>query len=147
MPSVTLPIGADGPTLDLGVAVSSPRQVAMRQAGLAIPPPVVIRGLIDTGASCTCIDMSVISALQLQQTGTVPIHTPSTGSSPHVCPQYDILLASFMENNQVHLLSLVIPVIGVDFSNHTYKALVGRDVLARGMLVYNGGAQTFTLTV
>src|SRR5689334_6165239 len=106
MPSVVATIEPDGPIITIGIAVSGPRQQAMQAAGIAIPSAKIIRGLIDTGASATCIDQTVIAALGLQPTGSVLLHTPSTGSTPHSSSQYDIALALLMENQQIHVHSL-----------------------------------------
>jgi hypothetical protein len=65
---------------------------------------------------------------------------------PHTVNPFDIALAIFMDNSQVHLMSLVIPVIECDFSMQSnIDALVGRDVLSRGGFFYNGPGKTMTL--
>ncbi len=50
---------------------------------MAIPNPVAVKGLVDTGASCTVIDPTVVQRLGLTPTGSTMILTPSTGSTPH----------------------------------------------------------------
>ena len=69
MPSITVPLSARGPIIDLAVAISAPRRAAMAEAGLAIPTPVAVKGLVDTGASCTVIDPAVVQELGLTPTG------------------------------------------------------------------------------
>lgn len=60
MPFVTLPLSAAGPMMDVLVAVSAPLHHALQKAGKPVPPPQQARALIDTGASCTCIDPSIL---------------------------------------------------------------------------------------
>jgi len=85
MPHLSLPITAAGPVLDFYVGVSIPREGALKQAGKPVPNPVLVRGLIDTGASCTSVDPSILQALAIASTGTATVHTPSTKSGqPHV---------------------------------------------------------------
>ncbi|MGH7441290.1 MAG: aspartyl protease family protein [bacterium] len=55
-----------------------------------MPPSVSARALIDTGASGTCIDPSIVAALGIVPKGYQPMLTPSTGSKPHSAPQYDV---------------------------------------------------------
>ena len=90
MPHLSQQISASGPVLDLLVAVSRPRAQALHRLGQPLPPPVQIRGLIDTGASCTCVDPSALHSLNLTPTGTASIITPSTGASAHVVNQFDV---------------------------------------------------------
>jgi hypothetical protein len=118
----------------------------MQAAGISVPQPQVIQGLIDTGASCTCIDTSIIAKLGLQATGTTLIHTPSTGTTPHKVSQFDVAFFMFMDNQQWQLMHAVLPIIGSDFSAQNHHCLVGRDILARGAFFYNGQANTVTLT-
>lgn len=112
MPILTLPLGGDGAIIPILLHVSGPRQQVLRAANQPIPPPVLGRGLIDTGASGTAVDPSVVQALGLVPTGTINIVTPSTGAVPHVCNQYDIALVILMAQ-QLHVASLTIPVVEV----------------------------------
>ena len=138
MPILTLPIESAGDILTVGFAVSEPRQAAMKKAGLPIPPLVFARGLVDTGASCTCVDPTVVQKLQLEPSGTTQMLTPSTGATPHICSQFDVAVAIVMDARQVHVCSLLTPVVESDLSPHGIQALIGRDVLDRGILIYDG---------
>ena len=116
----------------------------MQTAGQAIRPAFRGRALLDTGASCTGIDSSIVQALGFMRTGTTSIHTPSTGTTPHVCNQYDISLIVLMAP-QFHIASLVIPVVESQLSNQGFHVLIGRDVLANALLVYNGKSGTASI--
>lgn len=58
-----------GPLLNAGVGVSEGREAALKAAGLPVPPIVVFRALVDTGASCTAIDPDILAPLGLSSTG------------------------------------------------------------------------------
>src|SRR6266403_1158193 len=83
MPHFTLQITPEGPVISLLIGASAPRVAALQEAGVDVPTPVVVRCLIDTGASSTCLDTTAIAPLQLSPTGTITISTPSTGKTPH----------------------------------------------------------------
>jgi len=117
----------------------------LRAAGLEMPPPRVIRALLDTGASCSVVDAAIIRSLSLLPTGTISIFTPSTGAVPHRCNQYDVAIAMLMEPTQVHVVSVTIPVIEAHLGAHNYQALIGRDVLAQALLVYNGRSGSLSM--
>ena len=144
MPHVTLPISASGPVVDLVIGVSLPRARALRAAKQPIPSPVKIQGLIDTGASGTCVDPACIARLGLVPTGQAIIHTPSTGDRPHPCAQYDVSIV--LLHPGVTLTIPVVPVIEAALSRtQGFQALIGRDVLARCLFVYDGASETFSL--
>jgi hypothetical protein len=105
VPHFTLQISPEGPILTAVVTVSQPKNAASQAAKQPIPNPVTIRALVDTGASCTCIDPSVLQSLQLTPTGSTSMHTPSTGAIPAAADQYDVGLAIFAAANQVPLFS------------------------------------------
>ena len=145
MPILTLPLEIGGAIIDVCFEVSGPRREALEKASLEIPAPIMVRALVDTGASCTCLDPAAIRKLELAPSGTVSLHTPSTGSKPHVCNQFDVAVGIVMDDNRVHLSSLIIPVIESDLNVLGFQALLGRDVLDQGILVYNGHHRLLTL--
>lgn len=135
-----------GPVVPIGVAVSQARREALAAAGVEVPLTASIRALVDTGASCTCIDPAVLEALALSATGSVPILTPSTGSAPHFASQYDVSL--IIPGAGTHHLPLTInavPVIAAELAVQGIHALIGRDVLQSCILIYNGDEGDFTL--
>ena len=102
---------------------------------------------MDTGASGTCVDPSVLQGLGLTATGKVSVNTPSTGSQPHEADQYDIsLVVPGAVPTHLPLTIGNLPVICADLlQQQGFHVLIGRDVLALCILVYNSQVGLFTL--
>jgi len=129
-------IGPQGPIIDVAVGVGAARRQALQSAGQPIPGDVQCRLLIDTGASNTNICTSVIQQLALTPTGIVKVLTPSTGSTPVDMAQFDIRLVYTFAGLTVTIDPL--PATCADFTAQGFHGLLGRDQLARALLVYHG---------
>ena len=147
MPSITLATStAQGPLASVVITASWPRLQALQAANLPAPTPTTGIFLIDTGASQTVVDKGLLAPLGLTPTGSVQVHTPSTGSTPHTCDQYDVaLLIPGQVSGDTGWLIEAMPVIESDFSAQNIQGLIGRDLLSRAVLIHNGPANTFTL--
>ena len=146
MPHFTLNIDPAGPLVAALVHVSEGRRAALEAGGIAVPGPRQIRALVDTGASFTSIQPEVMHALGLSPTGTVDIVTPSTGQDVHTAETYDV---DFVVPKAPNELPLLIPNLRVAacelYLRQGIHALIGRDVLTRCVLIYNGEQGVFTL--
>jgi len=128
------------------VGVSHARRTALTSAGQATPNLVQIQAMIDTGASCTCIDPSVLKQLSLTPTGSSPLNTPSTGHQPATADQYDVsiiipgatIASPHLTYNTIAVLETVLLPMG-------FHALIGRDILQGCLLTYNGQSGLFTI--
>jgi len=137
---------ANGPVLTVVIGVSVARGDALMTAGQPVPVGISARALIDTGASCTCVDPSIPAKLELTPTGTVSVHTPSTCTAAHLAEQYDVSL--IIPGAGTHHVPLALPAIPVMAANLTVQgidALIGRDVLRDCIFVYNGSVGLFTI--
>jgi hypothetical protein len=151
MPLLDAEITPAGCIVSIAIHVSAGRYQALTQAGQT--PPQAFRGvgLVDSGASNTMIDHSVVQALGLQPTGVVPTLTPSTGPTPHLCDQYDVSVwfpqapTLIQAQPSPHPIQLTLPVSGADFSAFGFDVLIGRDILGHGVFIYNGLTGRFTL--
>jgi hypothetical protein len=114
----------------------------MQAEQIAVPDLVPIRALVDTGASCTCVDEEILKQLGLSATNYIPVLTPSTGTTPHQAPQYDAMLAI---PGMPPLVFGALPITAADFRLQTIQALIGRDVLSRCLFQYNGSSGFFTI--
>jgi hypothetical protein len=130
------------------VGVSQARRTALQAANQAVPAMVQIRALVDTGASGTCVDPSVlVGSLGLSPTGSASVNTPTTGTQPLAADQYDVsILIPGATATHAPLHVLTIPVIAAELLQaQGFHALIGRDVLAECLLFYNGPTNQFTL--
>jgi hypothetical protein len=143
MPHFTLQVVQEGPVISLLVGASAPRVTALQEAGLDVPQAVVLRCLIDTGASGTCVDGAAIAPLGLTPTGSTLISTPSTGGTPHQCATYDVGMM-FVHPAGNRFFGTV-AVVATDFSAQPIDGLLGRDVLSSCLLVYDGAAKIFSI--
>ena len=121
------------------IGVSEPAANLLRQQSQPVPNPVEITALIDTGVSGTAVKPEVIRQLQSTPRGVTNIATPS--SAAHPCNVYDVSL-TFANG----VIVPVITVIEVPLEGQVIQGLIGRDVLAHGILIYSGYTNTFSLS-
>jgi len=121
------------------VQISLPQVLAdyLGQRGLPIPPPVSGNALIDTGASVSVVDLSVLSTLQISPISVVTVLTPTGSARQNLYPARFILPAVVID---------VTGVIGANLRPQNIVALIGRDILSRFLLIYHGPAGRITLT-
>jgi len=148
MPHLTFNLGPNlaptGPVMNIFVGVSQPRAIALRGAGHPIPPPALIRGLIDTGASCTSVDLTILNQLGIPISGTAPVHTPSTqANQPHIANLYDVSIV--LTHPLITRTFNAVPVTESQINHQGIQALIGRDILAWCLFSYDGSAGIFTL--
>lgn len=146
MPSINVNLTpGQGPLLHVYIGVSSPKIQAMKDAGVATPSPVAGTFLLDTGASGTVVDPALLAKLGLQATGSVSIQTPSTNGVAHNCNQYDVSVFIPGAHNQMGFYIPALPVIETHLSSQGIDGLIGRDIINRTTLIYNGSAGFITL--
>jgi len=127
--SVQAGLRANGPLVQLSIAVPQAVEDALIAAGNPVPAPVTVGSIIDTGASTTVVRTGLCRSLGLNPVGVIMIHTPSSANVP--CEQFSVRLAF---PNNVQGTAIVT------------EALIGRDVLSQAVLVYIGFANTFSLS-
>lgn len=133
-----------GATVYLKVMQSPDYVAALKKAGLAFRTPTSVLAILDTGASGTALDSALIRQMSLLFRDTVPVHTPTTGPNLVYRNQFDATCV-IGETEDVPL-SATIPVIESEFASRGFFALIGRDVLRRCILTYNGPDDRFTLS-
>lgn len=121
----------------MSVGASAPRVQALTQAGQPVPALVIAKLVVDTGATLTSIDTTILAQLGLPPTGKVPIHTPSTQGQPHLANQFDISLGIFGKSAVAYYVN-ALPVIDGGFKAQGIDGLLGRDVLAACRFTYSG---------
>jgi hypothetical protein len=154
MPVLAVPISpGPGAQLRAEVTISRPRLLHLRQTRQPIPPPVPVAAVIDTGAERTCVDPAVVARLNLPARSSGFSAAPGVSVGPAVFGG-----ASFGFSYEAGLVilhpvtnppsNLVIPELEVDelpLAAFGIEAVIGRDVLARCVLVYDGPAGSVTL--
>jgi len=145
MPHFTLQIANNGPVLVAVLNVTQSRASALAAAGQPVPPMQRLSALVDTEASCTCVDPEIIQTLGLTPTGSTTILTPSTGATGHTTDQYDASLQIYHTTEESPLSIPVIAIVASVLRVQGIDALIGRDVLKYCLLSYNGQSGFFTL--
>lgn len=145
MPYFTLQVSANGLIVDAFIAVSGAKKTALLAANQQVPQHQVIRAMLDTGASSTCVDPLVLNALGLTATGSTLVNTPSTGSQPQITSTFDIGLTIPCASQAALTIDTLEVVESHLFAAQGFHALIGRDVLQNCLLTYDGKNRIFSL--
>jgi hypothetical protein len=147
MPLLEIPFSRpDGLRVQALVTLGRPEIQRRRQARMPIPQPLSIIALLDTGAERTCVDPSVVARLGLPISGGGFSAAPGVGVGPAV---FGGSTFGFTYEAGLVILhpvtkppsNLVVPELEVDslpLAAFGIEAVIGRDVLAGCVLVYNG---------
>lgn len=135
-----------GPVLPVQVEVPTALANQLRQTGQMVPAPAPGLALIDTGASVSAVDVAVIQQLGVQPVGIATVGTAGGQQQQPTFPArltFPGLNLPPIDFNQLlgsNLAGQMVAGIG-----QPLIALLGRDLLQRFILVYNGPAAMFTL--
>ncbi len=140
MPSYTVQVAhlpLEGPRLGLYYALTRAAEAAVRSAQHQVPAPVGGVALIDTGASNCAIDSSVVRALGLQPVSVTWVDTLTGTNVPRY--QYPVRLV-FPDQADYEMVATE-----ATLAPQGVQCLIGRDLLVRGGLFYNGVQSQYTL--
>src|SRR3989344_5389531 len=143
MPSVTLgssDLYKEGPVLEVQFLIPLELEKKYKEEGKEVPAPVIVKALIDTGASNCVVKKEIPEQLKLEPTGVIKINTPS--SKEHECYQYFMRMVI-----PAHSLTYQGPFIGAPLDGQEISGLIGRDLLKHSILIYIGYNNQFTLSM
>lgn len=155
MPVLAIPFTPGrGVRIQVQITLGRPEILRRRHAGLAIPQPLSVVALLDTGPERTCVDPAVVTRLALPPsrpgfllapgaTGGFPVFGGSTFGFSY---EAGLVILSPVVTKPPS--NLVIPELEVDalpLAAFGVEAVIGRDVLASCVLVYDGPSASATL--
>ncbi|MBI4602456.1 MAG: hypothetical protein HY721_10905 [Planctomycetes bacterium] len=133
-----------GPVLAVEIEVPGALAQWLMAQSRQVPQPVTGLALIDTGASRTCVDGVAITGLGVNPIGTTLSATAAGAKQQSLYPARLRFpgTAIDIEFNSI---------LGADLSGQSVGgrkiiALVGRDILSRCLLVYNGPGGFYALS-
>ena len=127
-----------GPVIEIMLAPAGAAVLAFQREQAAVPAPVKLMAMVDTGAAATVVKQGIADQLHLNPVGLTYISTPSEAQI--ACPQYamQIVFPSAVALEGVF--------VEAPLQNQPIQVLIGRDVLAHGAFVYLGHLNMFTLS-
>jgi hypothetical protein len=140
-------IERQGPLVYPMVTASHYQVSTLRAQGLTAPPPQQIAALIDTGASATVLDASIIASLGLTLVGQTQIHTPTTGSAYEIRSQYaaSVTLMDQSLPPSQGLRTFTIGAVESQLATEGFLALIGWDILSHCILRCDGPRKRYRL--
>jgi hypothetical protein len=139
MPLIRVPIGADGPVIDLGLWIGRAAAHAPIAQGQAVPAPQTIRALIDTGADRTATHPNALSLIGSPAAGTIQVRRPGSTSASRWVNLHDVRLAfGGISAPPARTAWVEVEAAAVVPADPHILALIGRDMLAYCQFVYDG---------
>jgi hypothetical protein len=136
---------AVGPVIDVQISPTAPVIKAMRNAGVAVPLPIKLSALIDTGTSRSVIQSGLAQKLGLSPVGTRLVNTPS--SHDFRCDRYLLRLVFSPTAGLIVPVAFDASFIEAPLKGMSIQCLLGRDFLANAVLTYVGPTNSFVLSL
>ena len=142
MAFLTLPVTPDGLVLPVLLGLDSGRMSSLGASGQPVPPPLLVRGLIDTGSNITMVTPGLASRAGLT---FLKKRTTQTAVGPATVDLYEASLGipgpvagSGFARSYLVVMETLAPLQGVEVA-------VGMDVLSEWLLILDGPNRQFTL--
>jgi len=130
-----------GPILQVTIAIADQVAQELVKQGKPVQPAVSGIGLIDTGASVTCVDNEAAKNLQLPVIDVIKMASASHASHPTSVYPIKITIAGLP-------IGINAPrAAGAELKVQGLIALIGRDILANCTMHYNGVVGEITLAI
>ena len=144
MPYLTRSLVGNGAVVELLVGVNEARRQVLERNSLRVPDRIRLPVQIDTGSAFSAVDLRLLERLDIQPIDRVEVRTPTATEQPHLLPQYAVGIALAADDVEMFLTS--VEVVGCAFGpEEGIQGRLGRDVLERCLLVYDGKNKTFSL--
>ncbi len=129
-----------GPVFDVAIAIPEELSIRFVKDKMAVPMPVKVSAMIDTGADCSVVTPEIMRSLGIHPIDWVPVIT--AGRPEQTCPLY---CARIIFSNNISIETSEI--IGASLYNPSIQCLLGRDVLKSCLFIYNGQDEIITLSL
>ncbi len=146
MRTLRVPIGRAGALIDIEIGVSTARRNALVRQGREVPPAVKVPFLVDTGASSSMVDDSIMRTLQLTPTSAAQFHSASSNGLAQSCDVFDVSVLLGGTGRPTAMRFDPLPILATAFINHPSQGLLGRDVLNHLQLEWNGPGTLLTIS-
>jgi len=127
-----------GPILPVQVGIPSSLKKQMEDQGQTAPVPEEIPALVDTGASITAIQVDTGQRLGLPVTGSIQIGGATGVAQQPVYGAFLKITDPFIEFDPLRLA-------GAQLTSVPFQMLIGRDILCKMLLAYDGKRGRFSL--
>jgi hypothetical protein len=128
-----------GPVLQVEIQIPVALAAQLQSQGKTLPPPIVGLALVDTGASKTSVDDQAITQMAVGPINQITVQTPSGSALQYLYPARFAFPGTTLPSIDFG------SVAGSVLAAQGIVALIGRDVLSKCILVYNGPAGMFSL--
>jgi len=125
-----------GPVVDLRLAPCRAALQSMERKRQTLPEPMDLKALVDTGASRSIIQESLVQTMRIFPVGIARMSTTLKRQTLAYEYYLDVELGT------IHFTSVF---IGAPLPDSTVQVLLGRDFLSHGVFHYDGKTSSFTL--
>jgi hypothetical protein len=128
-----------GPVLGVQIEIPSALAAAFQAQGQPPPAPATGFALIDTDATRSGVDVSVVTSLGIQPIGVASVGTASgIVQRPVYSAKFSFPGTNLPPVEFAQLLGVDLTGQTVVMLNQKLVALIGRDILRRFVMIYNG---------
>jgi hypothetical protein len=137
--TIQLPnLEAVGPVVEIQLAISSALEATLRRSVQAIPTPISLTAVVDTGSSRSAIQRGLPTQLGLRPINIVAVQTPSSTNVLSRIFSVRLLMPNGIARD--------VPILEMPLQGQHIQCLIGRDVLAHSTFVYLGRDDLFSLS-
>jgi len=134
-----------GPLLEVEINIPQALINVLSSQNQPIPPPNSGLALIDTGASRTCVELTVLSGLGINPIGVANVGTAGGTTQCQLFP-------AKLSFPSLHLTVDFGSVLSVNLQGQTANGgpivvLIGRDILSKGLFFHAGTGGFFTMAL